>query len=452
MSCAVGLLCSATPASAQNWSSDARRIALGGVGTSDNPATDMIDAERPYRSIVIPLGLIQVLGNTNVFDPSSSQFDPVRAIEYATSPMHYVIGREDSAGELRFVNDLRNATLSRDLNAYRGFTPPNNLLAEGLASPNWGKTIKLHRGASGSFQGIYIGAGPYLSMRTAAVFPQGLTDIWASPTAVSVPRLASFPITDDTLGQVALAVTGGYRARYGVGGLRGTERDGIYVAVNYNYLHGFRYENEHMGVRLDTDPFGQVFVNPLLPSPVVVTRQYATRGNGFAIDAGVGAVVDHWEVGVGARGLANRMDWTGVQQTTYSLGDPTRPLVLNLLFNGNASFVGVGPLPIADAHVELPVEYSGNVAYHTPMWTALADVAQGFQGTTFHAGFEERLKVIELRGGMRYSSDIWNPSGGIGINFWPRVGLDLAAFGTSANLERTRHLALAASIRINSRR
>ncbi len=79
-------------------------------------------------------------------------------------------------------------------------------------------------------------------------------------------------------------------------------------------------------------------------------------------------------------------------------------------------------------------------------------MAQGFQGTTFHAGFEERLKLIELRGGMRYSSDIWNPSGGIGINVWPRVGFDFALFGTSANLERTRHLALAASIRINSRK
>jgi hypothetical protein len=109
-------------------------------------------------------------------------------------------------------------------------------------------------------------------------------------------------------------------------------------------------------------------------------------------------------------------------------------------------------VPIADARVELPVDYHGNIAYHTSTWTALADVGHGFLGTTFHAGFEERLKVIELRGGMRYSSEIWNPSGGIGINVWPRVGLDLAAFGTSANLERKRQIALAASIRINSRK
>ena len=446
------LLCS-TRVFAQNWSADARRIALGGVATSDNPGTEMIDSERPYRSIVIPFGLFQIVTDSSVFDPTSNKFNPIRAVEYVASPVHYVIGRAEDDAEFRFVTDIRNATLNRDLNAYRGFTPPNTILAEGLAAPNWGGTIKLHRGAGGAFQGLYIGAGPYLSMHTTAVFPKALTDIWASPTAVQVPRLVSFPqITDDTLGQAALAVTGGYRGRYAVGGLGGSERDGVYVAVNYNYLRGFRYENEHMGVRFDTDPFGQLWVNPLLPSPVVVTRQYATSGNGFAVDAGVGVVVDHWEVGAGAKGIANRMNWTGVQQTTYALGDPTKPLLLNLLFNGNANWAGVGPVPIADARVELPVDYSGNVAYHTSMWTALADVGHGFQGTTFHAGFEERLRLIELRGGMRYSSEIWNPSGGIGINFWPRVGLDLAAFGTSANLERTRHVALAASIRINSRR
>lgn len=447
------LVLGSTRAFAQNTSSDARRIALGGVGTSDNPGTEMIDAERPYRSIVIPFGLFQILRDASVFDPASNNFNPIRAIEYAASPLHYVIGREDSPAALQFATDIRNATVSRDLNAYRGFTPPNAILAEGLASPNWGGTIKLHRGAGGSFQGLYVGVGPYLSMRTSAVFPTALTDIWASPTAVSVPRLASFPhITDDTLGQAALAVTGGYRGRYAVGGLGGSERDGVYVAVNYNYLRGFRYENAHMGVRLDTDPFGLLFVNPLLPSPVVVTRQYASSGNGFAIDAGVGVVVDHWEVGAGAKGLANRLSWTGVQQTTYALGDPTKPILLNLLSNGNASFAGVGPIPIEDARVELPVDYSGNIAYHTSLWTALADVGHGFQGTTFHSGIEARLSVFELRGGMRYSSEVWNPSGGIGFNISRRIGIDLAAFGTSANLERTRHIALAASIRINSRR
>ncbi|MBI3490322.1 MAG: hypothetical protein HY047_00745 [Acidobacteria bacterium] len=430
---------------AQNWSFDARKIALGGVGTTDNLGTEMIDEQRPYRSIVLPFGLFQIASRTGVFDPSSSQFDPIRAIEYAASPLHYVVNRDDS--------DVRNAVLARDLNVYRGFTPPNSILAEGLTAPSWGGTIKVYRGGGGSFQGVYVGAGPYLSMRTTAAIPAQLTDILSSGTTVAVPKNISFPqITDDSLGQVAMAVTGGYRGRFAVGGLGGSERDGVYVAVNYNYLRGFRYENTHLGVRLDTDASGSLTVNPLLPSPVIATRQYATGGQGFALDFGVGAVVDHWEVGFGAKGIANRIDWTGVQQTTYSLGDPSKPLLSTLLSSGNATFTSFGPVAVADARAELPVDYRGNLGYHSNAWSALADYGQGLQGTSFHAGFEQRLSVIDLRGGMRYSSEIWNPSGGIGINVGRRIGLDVAAFGTSANLERTRHVALAASIRINSRR
>jgi hypothetical protein len=41
------------------------------------------------------------------------------------------------------------------------------------------------------------------------------------------------------------------------------------------------------------------------------------------------------------------------------------------------------------------------------------------------------------------------PSGGAGFDFSPHVSLDLAAFGTNANIERKRQMAIAASIRIN---
>ena len=84
---------------------------------------------------------------------------PLRAIEYAASPLHYVVGRDTStSSEALFVSDIRNATFSRDLSKYRGFVPANNILAEGLASPRWGGTIKVHRDSDGGYQGIYIGA------------------------------------------------------------------------------------------------------------------------------------------------------------------------------------------------------------------------------------------------------------------------------------------------------
>ena len=175
------LVASSGRALAQNWSFDARTIALGGVGGTGNLATKMIEEQRDYWSIVVPFGFVQVLSDFDKFDPNSKEFDPVRDLEYAASPIHYVVGRSTSnSGQAAFVSDMRNARLSRDLSKYMGFVPANELLAEGLVAPNFGGTIKIRKDARGGFQGIYIGAGPYLSMHTSATIDQGLTGVLAS--------------------------------------------------------------------------------------------------------------------------------------------------------------------------------------------------------------------------------------------------------------------------------
>ena len=58
----VVILITPSSATAQNWSFDARRIALGGVGDARNPALDLVDEQRGYSTIVLPFGLFQVLG------------------------------------------------------------------------------------------------------------------------------------------------------------------------------------------------------------------------------------------------------------------------------------------------------------------------------------------------------------------------------------------------------
>jgi len=138
---ALILMTVVSPAAAQNWSFDARRIGMGAIGTSQNVASKMVEEQRQYGSIVIPFGLIQVLKDTNIFRPDHDDFDPVRAMEYAASPLHYTFGRDDGGSGQTFVGDIVNARLSRDLNRYRGFQPASELFAEGLASPNWGKTF-----------------------------------------------------------------------------------------------------------------------------------------------------------------------------------------------------------------------------------------------------------------------------------------------------------------------
>jgi len=148
------LACSlvAGQASAQNWSFDARKIGLGSPGGDENLATQMIDEARNYGSVVLPFGLFQVMNDFDKLKPTNDQFDLIRTMEYAASPLHYTFGRDKTDSGSRFVEDIRNATLHRDLNYYRGFVPANQPPAEGLAAPNWGRTIKIARGPGGAFR------------------------------------------------------------------------------------------------------------------------------------------------------------------------------------------------------------------------------------------------------------------------------------------------------------
>jgi len=432
----LAVLGSSEGARAQNWSFDARNIALGGVGSTGNLATKMIDEQRAYTPIVLPFGLLQVLSNTNRFDPNSKDFDPVLDIEYAASPFHWVIGRNKSnSGQTVFVNDIRNATLSRDLARYKGFVPANDLLAEGLAAPTVGGTIKVRKSDRGGFQGIYIGGGPYLSMRTVATIDPGLTNVLASGINV---RNAQFPIASANEGQLALVVAGGYRGRFpwpaGVGS--GSDREGLYVAANYNYLRGFGYEKDDMTVRFNTDTSGLI----VDASNIVVSHRHAKDGTGFALDLGMGAVIDRWEIGFGANGIANRINWSGLDETSYTLSSLT---------SGNSSFTNTTTVAAADTRVELPVDYRGNVTYSVDQWSAAVEAGHGFGGGSFHGGLERRFNRVEVRGGARYTFSKWNPTAGVGFDLSRRVSLDLAVFGTNANIERKRQTAIAASIRFN---
>jgi len=435
---ASGLLGASTVARAQDWTFDARDIALGGRGSNHDIATEMIGDERPYRAIVLPFGLMQVLGHRDVFDPDSSHFDPARAVEYAASPIHFIIGRDSTSTTGRFITDIRNATLSRDLNAYQGVTLPTSIHAEGLVSPRWGHTIKLKQHRDGAFHGVYVGAGPYFAMASQSRVDPQLVNILSNTTPVFLPN-SLMAITSHAQEQIALAIIGGYRARFRVTENAASPRDGLYVAANYNYLHGFEFDDYALAIRLATDRAG--LLTPIA-SPLTFTRLRSTSGRGFAVDVGAGAVVDRWEFGFGANGLANRIDWRDVTPTGFSLAT---------LFGGNSTLAEATAATIGPMRLELPPEYRGNVGYVTDAWSARGDVGHGLLGMTVHAGVERHLTRVDLRGGVRYSFEQWNPTGGLGFALTDRVGLDVAAFGTSANLERKRLLALAASIRITTR-
>jgi hypothetical protein len=170
--------------------------------------------KRRYKSILIPVGLVNVLSNVRVFYPNREDFDFTRVVEFSTSPFHFVFGRGEDITAGSLFRDIVHAQLQPDLNAYRedGFEPPLITSEEGRIALTWGYTFMLQE-SDRSFQGIYVGAGPYLAAEAYANFDAEFEKVLNSATDKYV-RSAGMVIGGGEANQLALDITGSYRARF----------------------------------------------------------------------------------------------------------------------------------------------------------------------------------------------------------------------------------------------
>jgi hypothetical protein len=93
--------------------------------------------------------------------------------------------------------------------------------------------------------------------------------------------------------------------------------------------------------------------------------------------------------------------------------------------------------------------YAGGVAYYASAWSAQGQYEYALQGPAFQGGGEYRLGRIDVRAGGRYVRQMWNPTGGVGVNLTKGLGIDVGAFGMPANVELRRKVAIALSLRLN---
>jgi hypothetical protein len=216
----------------------------------------------------------------------------------------------------------------------------------------------------------------------------------------------------------------------------------MYVVANYHYLHGFRYDEVNADLSLQTDAAGLVDPNPPSP-PFKMDWETSRKGHGLALDFGVAFVVNRWDFGAGVSGVANRMKWSEITRHDVA--------VVNIQDGSEFVHVKIPPIPGVTRQVELPVTYTGDVAYHREKWSLYNEYSRGFQGHNFRSALEYRLGKVEVRGAARMSQGDWFPSGGAGFNVTSNFGIDAALFSTQTFLEANRHVGLAISFRIDKR-
>jgi hypothetical protein len=426
------LIAVSAPASAQTMSGDAREVGLAGFSNASHLFKDAGTQEMQF---VIPLGLLQAIGSRNVLRPGSGEFDPTLALEHAAVPTHYVIGRQSSPARARFIADIRQAGLHPDLSTYRGFKPAATLDGAGLLAPSWGRAFAVRARPDGFTHKVYVGAGPYLSLQTSALFDQRLVNILGASSAEYSPN-STLEIGNQSTGQAAVQITGGYRGQLAING-NGVRLGYLELQADYNHLQGFRYEDVDLNLRLDTNGDGLVALDPSRGAPLAIDRRFSSRGAGFAVDLATTAVFNRWRFSVRADGVGNRIDWKNVTHREYELARLT---------GGTTRVTAVRTEEAADVRQHLPVATRVQGAYVGDAWKGLVEVQRGFQGTTAAAALQRQFSAIELRGGARLVDRVVLPAAGVSVRAG-RAWLDFGAAISTANIERERNVVVATSIR-----
>lgn len=418
---------------AQGWNIDARTVGLGGIGGAQNIFASTVAESHGDRSFVIPLGLFQTLRNIDTFKARSTSFDPSRAVEFASNPFHLQFGRTRTGTAAEFVHGIRNATLSRDLNDYRGFVP-KSFATSGLIAPKWGYTFELRGTQDGPRHSLYAGGGPHLTLRTRVDTDPTLTALLEADAPTYLGN-ALLNLDTRSSGQLAAAVTGGYRGRFPF-----ASASSAFVSVNANYLHGVRYEDVDLALRLQTDTTGQLATNG--PAPLAFDRNYSSSGRGMSFDIGAGAVLGRFEIGGSLNNLAHRMTWRGVSNRRYSMAS---------LFTGNARFVTSAPQRLGDVRSEIPSDYRANLSFNGRTLTFRTELSREWEKVAFRGGVEHNRDRFQFRVATAYVDEAWFPTAGLSVGLTKRLFVDVAGFTVNSNVERERRFAVASSIRIASR-
>lgn len=366
---------------AQGWEVDARTIGLSGIGGDQNIFAASIAESQGERSFSIPLGLFQTLRDLDTLNPRSASFNPLRAIEYGTNPLHLQFGRARGGSDNEFVHGIRNASLSRDLNDYRGFVP-RSFAASGLVAPRWGRSFTLGDASSALHHAVYVGAGPHLALRTDVAADPMMVALLGAEESRYVEH-GQFHTAAQSSAQLAVALTGGYRGRLSIGSGSATS---TFFSVNANYLHGLRLEDLDLGLDLETDATGRLRADSR--APLGFDRRFSSSGRGLSMDVGLGAVIGPWEIGGSANNLAHRMTWSRVTYRRYSMPS---------LFSGDARFVGTAEHALGDVRWHVPPDYRANLSFTGRAFTLRTEVARGWDKVAVRAGIEHSRRRVQFR-------------------------------------------------------
>lgn len=435
------VLLAPTPARAQGV--DARRLGMGGILVSEvSGASTQNVAYRAvpkatgapgYRSIPLPLGLIQVLADppeTDTDDPDFNVFEIANLIGRTPWTLQLIEPEELSSD---IIVDVAQNSLAVDLGTLQRLFPRESIrYGVTWSSPNLEIGVR----------NVFFGVRPQVEGRNSLDLDEALQGALGEGEPF-LPN-SSYAASDEAQGQAAIALSGGVALPLvpAVGAPDGDPRRGgfaVYAGARAKYLSGVAlWRGEALGSFATGDTiFGSTTpVTAAYVADIRRTREVAIgSGQGAGADLGVALFVNRLEIGVGVSDVGSTIRWdeTDLTRSTY---DSVSDVEQTVDVESGAEYTS-----------RFPVTGTLNLAYRTGSLLLGGTLDRTANERWIpRAGIEAWTGPVPLRGGVYL--DTYKQlqfTAGSGFKLGP-IGLDVALATNSRGITTRRGLELAASL------
>lgn len=377
----------------------------------------------PKATIPLPLGVVQLLRDSTVWDTDQPYFNPISVINYILHPPLYLEIKKapTPTNDVEFF--IGQNELIVDLGEAQALVPDNFEIGGSARLFSFGVNVGP----------VSVGAMSWVHNDIGVALDNNLRGFLKD--AVPAANNTTYGLEFDGIFQTGIAPQIGYAGR-----VWGDSSSGIYLGATARYYYGLGYTQSRDSLSFTTGDTLFAGSNPVTEAfkgTVAIATPFDGAGSGVGFDLGAVWVKGPLEIGFAINDIGAKITWgnTDIDSLRW---DATNDQLIDSTLAENVTTT-----------TELPVTTLATVLYGVGESTLLrGGVLINQRGPIYSAGVEQAIGMFRLRGGLvRDQRKMLQYAWGGGVRFGP-VGLDLGFFTHSRSISEERGITMTTALLI----
>lgn len=377
----------------------------------------------PKATIPLPLGVVQLINDSSVWDTDSSYFNPISVINYILHPPVYLEIKRPPVPTNDVEFFIGRNELIVDLGESQQLVPDNYEL---------GGSARLFN-VDVAVGPVWIGGMSWVHNEINVALDDNLRGFLKD--AVPAQTNTTYGLDFSGIVQTGVAPQVGYAGR-----VLGDSTQALYLGATARYYYGLGYAESRDSLSFTTGDTLFAGSNPVAESfkgTTTLASPFNGAGSGFGMDLGAVYVRGPLEIGFAVNDIGAQITWANTDIDSLRWDATNNELVDSALASN------------VESTTKLPVTTLWTVVYGLSERTMLrGGVLINQRGAIFSAGAEQQLGVFRLRGGLaRDQRKMVQFAWGGGVRLGP-VGLDVGFVTHSRYISEERGITMTTALLI----